>query len=241
MCTLTAYFFTLDCTFEAVKDVVFVIDTSSSIGFSRFQVVRELVENITATLMANSPESLVGVILFDDYARLHFNISRHTDLNTLLPAINPGLPYNRGYSTDTARALDMLRVSAQNGALRLRNETSNAAIVITDSYSRSSYSTQRAASRLHATNIFDVYAVGIDRNSLYELRSIASDRSLVFSTSYLNGFTAQGILEDVTEQLCSSKCKMSAYYNACTYLFYSTHTKDILCSKFDTRNNWRTN
>ena len=198
-------FYSTDCTIAAVKDIVFVIDTTSSIGFSRFQLVRELTEDITATLKANSPESLVGVILFDDFARLHFNISRHTSLSSLLPAINPGLPYNRGFRTDTARALDLLRFSAQNGALRLRNETKNVAIVITEGVSRSFSSTRFAASQLHATNTYDVYAVGIGSNSFSELRLIASDPSLVFSTSFLNSFTAQRILEDVTEQLCSSK------------------------------------
>ena len=185
--------------------MVFVIDTTSSIGFSRFQLVREFTENITAVLKANSPESLVGVILFDDFARLQFNISRHTSLSTLLPAINPGLPYNRGFSTDTARALDFLRTSAQFGSLELRNETTNVAIFITDGVSRSSFSTQSAAFRLHATNIFDVYAVGIGGNSLSELRTIASNLSFVFSTSFFDIFSAQRLLDEVTEQLCSSK------------------------------------
>ena len=185
--------------------MVFVIDTTSSIGFSRFQLVREFTENITTTVKANSPESLVGVILFDDFARLQFDISRHTSLSTLLPAINPGLPYNRGFNTDTARALDFLRTSAQFGSLQLRNETSNVAILITDGLSRSSSSTRSAAFRLHAANVFDVFAVGIGGNNLFELRTIASDPSLVFSTSFLNSFSAQRILEEVTEQLCFSK------------------------------------
>ena len=182
-----------------------MIDTSRSIGFSRFQLVREFTENITTTLKASSPESSVGVILFDDFARLQFDISRHTSLSTLLPAINPGLPYNRGFNTDTAWALDFLRTSAQFGDLELQNETSNVAIFITDGLSRSSFSTRSAASRLHATNIFDVYAVGIGGNSLSELRTIASDRSLVFSTGFFDSFNAQRLLEEVTEQLCSSK------------------------------------
>jgi len=184
---------------------VFVIDTSSSIGFSGFQLVREFTENITATIKANSPESLVGVILFDDFAHLQFNISRHTSLSTLLPAINPGLPYNGGFTTDTARALNFLRFSARSGSLGLRNETSKVAIFITDGLSRSSSSTQSAAFSLHDTNIFDVYAIGIGGNSLSELRAIAGNSSLVFSTSFFSIFSAQRLLEEVTEHLCFSE------------------------------------
>ena len=183
-----------------------MIDTNRNIGFSRFQIIRELTENITTSLKVYSPESLVGVITFDDFARLQFNISKHTDLATLLPAINPGLPYNRGFSTDTGRALDfLLSGGRQGGFLRLRNETSNVAIVITDRFSRSFSFLQSAAASLHAASIFDVYAVGIGGHSFSDLRLIASDPSLIFSTSFLNSFTAQQLVESITEELCSSK------------------------------------
>ena len=184
---------------------MFVIDTNRNIGFSRFQAVREVTENIITSLKVNSPESLVGVITFDYFARLQFNISRHTDLATLLPAINPGLPYNRGFSSDTGRALDfLLSGGRQGGFLRLRNETSNIAIVITGG--RFSFSFLRsAAASLHAANIFDVYAVGIGGHSFSDLQLIASDPSLVFSTSFLTSFTAQQLVKDVIEELCLSE------------------------------------
>ena len=203
MCSLLIF---IDCSGGAVKDVIFVIDTSSSIGFSRFQLVRELTENITTSIRVNSPESLFGLITFDNFARFQFDILRHTDLSTLLPAINPGIPYNRGFWTNTGDALNFLRSGGrQNGFLRLRDKTSNVAIVITDGLSSSFSSLRSAAFSLHAANIFDVYAVGIGGNSFSELRLIASDPSLVFSTSFLTSFTDQQLLEDVIEQLCSSK------------------------------------
>ena len=186
-----------------------MIDTSSSIGFSRFQLVRELTENIITSIRVNAPETLVGLITYDNFVRLRFNILRHTDLTTLLPAINPGLPYTRGFSTNTGSALNfLLSGGKQGGSLRLRRETSNVAIVITDGGS-SSFSSLRslrsAASSLHAANIFDVYAVGIGGNIFSELRLIASDPSFVFSTSFLTSFTAQQLEEDVIDQLCSSE------------------------------------
>ena len=185
---------------------MFVIDTNRNIGFSRFQIVRELTENIITSLKVNSPESSVGVITFDSFARLQFNISRHTELATLLPAINPGLPYNRGFGTDTGRALSfLLSGGRQGGFLRLRNETSNVAIVITGGISRSFSFLRSAASSLHAANIFDVYAVGIGGHSSSDLRLIASEPSLVFSTSFLTSFRAQQLVEDVIDELCFSK------------------------------------
>ena len=196
----------LDCSRRVVRDVVFVIDTSSSIGSYRFQLVRELIENITINLKIHSPETLFALITFDDFAQLEFTVLNHTDLRTLLPAFNPGLPYYGGYRTDTASALSLLLSgSVEDGSLQLRNETSKVAIVITDGYSRSYSSLQSAANSLHAANIYDVYAVGIGSNWFRELQSIASDPSLIFSTCSLTNFTAEQLVEDVVEQLCSSE------------------------------------
>ena len=197
----------LDCSRRVVRDVVFMIDTSTKIGLSGFQLVRELVENITINIKVNSPESLFGLITFDHDARLEFNISNHTDLSTLLPAINPGLPYYyTDFSADTANALSyLLSGGVEGGFLQLRNETSKLVIVIADRHSFSLSSLRSVTDSLHAANIFDVYAVGIGGNRHNELELIASDPSFIFSTSSLTNFTAQRLENKVTEQLCSSK------------------------------------
>ena len=185
---------------------MFLIDTSSSIGSYRFQLIRELTENITINLKVNSPKTQFGLITFDDIARFEFNISNYTDLSTLLPAINPGLPYYRGYSTNTASALSLLLSgSVEGGFLQLRNETSKVAIVITDGYSSSSSLLQSIANSLHAANIFDVYAIGTGSNRYSELQLIASDPSFLFYASYLTISSTQQLKEAVTQKLCSGK------------------------------------
>ena len=106
------------CSGVLVQDVVFVIDASGSIGHSHFQLIREFTTNITTTLINNSPRSAVGVIMFGDTAYIEFNLQVYTSLNTLLSAINQ-LPYNGG-GTDTAEALTLLLLTAQNGKLGLK-------------------------------------------------------------------------------------------------------------------------
>ena len=203
----------IDCSTRLVRDVIFVIDTSSSIGSTRFQRVRDLTEKVAIHLKIISPETQFGLITFDNYARLEFNITSHTDPSTLLPAINPGLPYYRGYSTNTASALNLLLSgSVEGGFLQLRNETSKVAIVITDGYSSSFSLLQSAANLLHSANIFDVYAIGIGTNRYSELDLIASDPSFIFSTYYLSSLAAQKLGEDITEELCSSECMVAKLY-----------------------------
>ena len=195
----------IDCTIGGAKDVVFVIDASNEIGSYQFRKIRELVANITITLKVNSPESSVGVILFNNSASILFNLEARTNLSTLSPAINPGLPYNYDYrygnDRDTAAALDFLLSSARDGSLEIRNETSNIAIVITGGRSDSNYSIQSAAAALHAANIFDVYAIGFGRADINELNTIASDPNFVYFTYY----DFQELQMNVENQLCSSK------------------------------------
>ena len=203
----------IECSSHVVRDVVFVVDTNiryryMGITLTEFQLLKELIENITIRLKVNSPETLFGLITFDNYARFQFDISNHTDLNTLLPAINSGLRYTYGYGTNLASALTSLLLGGvEGGYLQLRDKTSSVAIVITGNhfYGYSSSSLQTAADSLHAANIFDVYAIGIGTYSYSELQLIASDPSFVFTTHSLNYFTAQPLEKYVIEKLCSSK------------------------------------
>ena len=188
---------------NSVLDVVFVIDTSGSIGSSRFQLIREFTADITTELIRNSPRSSVGVILFASSAYIQFNLQTYTSLNSLLSAIN-NLPYSSG-GTDTAEALALLLSTAQNGLLRLRSDSTKIAIVITDGHSNSQTATLSAAARLHASNIFDVYAVGVDGADLTELWGIASSPDFVFFTSSFNSSGLQQLQEKLMPQLCGRK------------------------------------
>jgi len=182
---------------------VFVIDTSGSIGSSRFQMIREFTASITTELISNSPRSAVGVILFGSNAYIRFNLQAHTSLSTLLSAINL-LPYSGG-GTDTAEALTLLLSSAQNGALGLRNNSSHVAIVITDGVSNDRSATLSAAATLHASNIFDVFAVGVDGADVTELQGIASNPEFVFFTNSFNSNGLQQLQDRILPQLCTGK------------------------------------
>ena len=185
-------------------DIVFVIDSSGSIGLSRFQLIREFTANITTELIQNSPSSAVGVILFDSFARIQFTLQTYTSLSSLLSAIS-NLPYNDGSRTDTDEALELLLSTAQNGVLGLRNDSSKVAIVITDGRSSSTSATLLAAAALHASNIFDVFAVGVDGAYMPELEGIASSPEFVFFTNLFTSDGIQQLQERILPQLCNGK------------------------------------
>ena len=188
------------CSGHSVLDVVFVIDTSGSIGFSNFQMIREFTANVTTELIHNSPKSSIGMILFDDTARIEFNLQAYSSLRTILSAINQ-LAYS-GRETNMAGALRLLLSTAQNGVLGLRSDSLKLAIIITDGRSGNPSATLSAASALHASNIFDILAVGVDRADLAELQAIASRPEFVFITNYFNNVGLQQLQEEILPQLC---------------------------------------
>ena len=111
---------------------MFVLDTSECVTETGFQMIREFTEQISMLLDIGIRRSLVGVILFNDYAIVHFPVTRHTTASTLLSALNPGLPYSGG-GTNTQDALTLLRTAGQTGdALDLRSGYVPIAIVVTD-------------------------------------------------------------------------------------------------------------
>ena len=214
------YFYTVyaesECSGNLVQDVVFVIDESGSIGSTRFQLIREFTANITTQLIHNYPNSAVGVILFDSSAQIHFNLLTYTSLNALLSAIS-NLPYNGG-GTNTAGALTLLLSTAQDGTLGLRSNSSKVAIVITDGQSSDQSATLSAATALHAANIFDVYAVGVDAADMTELEGIASSPEFVFFTDSFNNIGLGQLLDSILPQLCIGKYPIHiihTYVHAC--------------------------
>ena len=185
----------------SVQDVVFVIDTSDRIGSSDFQLIRKFTASITTKLLRYSPRSAVGVILFANTSHVQFNLQTYSSLDLIISAINQ-LPYSGGGSR-TDEALALLLSTAQNGTLGLRSDTSKVAIIITYGRSNNQASTLSAAASLHASNIFDVYVVGVSGADFLELEGIASSTEYVFFAASFTANGLQKIREGIFQKFCN--------------------------------------
>ena len=183
-----------------------MIDASGSIGRAQFPLIKDFTANLTAEMFYNSPQSAAGVIFIHSYAEIWFNLQAYTNLSALLSAINQ-LPYRDG-STATDKALTLLLSTAQNEALGLRSDSSKLAIVISGGQSSNQSATLLAAAALHASNIFDVYAVGVGEADLNQLEAIASGHEFVFFTSFINSVDLQQLKVKILQQLCNGKWPM---------------------------------
>ena len=198
------------CLNSSIQDVVFVIDASSSVGSSRFQLIREFTANIATKLILDSPKSLFAVILFSTNAHVQFNLQSYVNLSSLLSAIN-NLPYNGG-GTNTDEALTLLLSTAKNGMLGLRSNSSKVAIVITGGPSDHHYLTLSTAAELNNSNVFDtIIAVGFKGAVMSELEKIASSPKLVLFTNVFDAIYLQQLQYRVLMELCNCKVSMIVY------------------------------
>ncbi len=184
-------------------DITFVLDTSGSISNTSFQYVKKFIENFTEVMNIGEKNSRVAVIIFNESASLHFNLNAHTSpsKNPLIMAIQD-LPYFGG-GTDIPEALNLLRTTARNGSLGIRNGNRQIAIFLTDGIGGN---VVPAVAALAAENIFQVYAVGVDNARLDQLNLIAfNDTDFVH---YHSTFTEASLGEIASKiiKVLKSKC-----------------------------------
>ena len=181
-------------------DLVFVLDSSGSIGTSRWEIIRTFTVDLVNSLTIGLNDSLVGVIEYSGTALLQFGLSEHTSAATVIPALR-NLPF-LGSVTFTGEALQLLLSSAQDGNMGLRDGRAHVAIVVTDGRSTNQPDTINAAIALHAAGIYVVYAAGLGNADIHELDVIATDPSLVFFSREFNLDTVNELTENIITRIC---------------------------------------
>ena len=119
-------------------DLVFVLDTSFSIinhqtesgRINLWPTLRNFTVQISSMLDIGLDQSLVGLIRFARRADIIFNLQEHTSSDMLIPAIQR-VPQGRG-RTNTHNALRLLRQSAIDGRMGLREGRPHVAVIVTD-------------------------------------------------------------------------------------------------------------
>ncbi|CAI9721416.1 Hypothetical predicted protein [Octopus vulgaris] len=184
--------------YRCTGDIFFVMDSSASIWQEDFNQQLKFVKDLVDTFQIGENESQVrvGVITFNDIARLKFSFDRYTTRDEVKEAISQ-IKYEAG-ETNTAAALRLLQeelapyIGSSNRTL--------IAVVITDGRSINSEKTKEEALKIHKLGI-KVHAIGVgSRYDMNELRSIASsERNIHEVTSYA---ALTGIAKIFRDRLC---------------------------------------
>eukprot|EP00063_Salmo_salar_P032404 XP_014007239.1 PREDICTED: collagen alpha-1(XXVIII) chain-like isoform X1 [Salmo salar] len=163
---------------ERPMELVFVIDSSESVGPENFEIIKDFVAALVDRVTVGRNATRIGLVLYSLEVKLEFNLARYMTKQDVKQAIR-NIPYiGEGTHTGTA-----IRKATQDAFYSSRKGVSKVAIVITDGQTdkRESVKLDIAVREAHAANI-EMYALGIVNTSdptqsefLRELNLIASD------------------------------------------------------------------
>lgn len=159
-------------------ELVFVIDSSESVGPENFEIIKDFVTALVDRVTVGRNATRIGLVLYSLDVHLEFNLARYMTKQDVKKAIR-NIPY-MGEGTYTGTAI---RKATQEAFYSARNGVRKVAIVITDGQTdkREPVKLDIAVREAHVANI-EMYALGIVNTSdttqaefLRELNLIASD------------------------------------------------------------------
>ena len=159
-------------------DIVFVLDMSSSIGQSNWDLMLAFVVNIIQKLTISEAGVHIGVVTFSDTSYTEFHLDSHFNKASLINAINS--IFYKGGNTRTSsgikRMMDDVFDPLGRDLKGDRSDVANLAIVITDGESNlDPHKTVPYANEAKDKNI-KVFAVGITKAvNETELKGISSN------------------------------------------------------------------
>ena len=167
----TFFPFSPECN-DALVDMVFVVDASTSVTEYNFLVMKDFIKDFLFNANIDDGNVRVGIIIYSTEDYLQFHLDEYQDKLALFTAIDD-IPYRYG-STNTADALNTMRTQMYTAANGDRPGVPNVAIVITDGVSNiNSRRTIPEAEQARAEGIH-IYAIGIGLTDTTELDGIAS-------------------------------------------------------------------
>ena len=191
-------FFT-ECASELVLDVIYVMDSSGSIGTINFNTMRNFVADLTQNFNVGPTGTHVGVIRYSTTA---------TELTALGAILDPGaldsfirnIPFTGG-GTATAEAINLARIGFQNS--RQSEGIPRVMIVLTDGRPNADPRPAVVAARAEGIQIFS-FGIG-NGVTLTDLNDIASGPDFVFLIDSFDQQDFDDVLRPLQLAVCFSK------------------------------------
>ncbi|XP_057595682.1 collagen alpha-4(VI) chain-like [Hippopotamus amphibius kiboko] len=198
------------CREAVLADIVFLVDSSTSIGPQNFQKVKNFLHSVVLGLDISSDQVRVGLAQYNDNIYPAFWLNQYPLKSVVLEQIR-NLPYRTG-GTNTGSALEFVRTNYLTEAAGSRAKDGVPQIVILVTDGESNDEVQEAADRLKQDGVV-LYVVGVNVQDVQELQTIASEplEKFLFSTENFN--ILQDFSGSILQTLCSameSKIKDSA-------------------------------
>uniref|UniRef100_A0A452ITL6 VWFA domain-containing protein n=1 Tax=Gopherus agassizii TaxID=38772 RepID=A0A452ITL6_9SAUR len=184
-------------------DLVFILDTSSSVGKEDFEKVRQWVSNLVETFEIGPDKTRVGVVRYSDRPTTEFDLGRYQTREEIKEAARNIKYYGGNTNTgDALRYINTYSFSKEAGGRPSDPPIKKVAILLTDGRSQDYVMDAATAARKAGIRIF---AVGVGEALKEELDEIASDpkSAHVFHVSDYNAIDK--IRGKLRRRLCESK------------------------------------
>ena len=207
-------------------DLVFVLDSSGSVGERNFDLTKEFAANVTRIFAIGPQDTQVGAIAFSGFANISFLLNTFGNQTGVLRGIQEiryfDIPGNGNPSTNTADALTALRQTVFTVEAGARSESAaipRVAVVVTDGQSNVNQSQTIPSAQAVQSDGITVFAIGVgERINMDELNAIASRPDLVALLSDFNVKEFQSLQRTLSIEACRGKLMYG--YHA---LWYTTH------------------
>ncbi|XP_052234869.1 uncharacterized protein LOC127847186 [Dreissena polymorpha] len=144
---------------NARADIVFLLDSSGSVGHVDFRNVKQFVTRMVSDLQIGRDASRIGLATYSSKSRHGFFMNKYQDLFQLQNAIE-GISYEYG-NTNTAEGLRMIREHYFNGQNGDRKEIQDFLVVLTDGVSNVNPDQTLVEAKLMKDKGVHIYAVGV--------------------------------------------------------------------------------
>ncbi|XP_053084973.1 collagen alpha-6(VI) chain-like isoform X3 [Pangasianodon hypophthalmus] len=164
-----------------LADIVFLVDSSGSIGDADFLKVKQFLHTFIMGLNVKPDKVRVGVAQFSNEPRQEFLLGEYADKNDLLEKVDK-LTYLRG-GTETGKALNFIlnNYFTKSGGSRINQNVPQIAVVITDGESTDDM--EIPAMKLRRKGVL-IFTIGVGAASITDLQSIANKPHQRFVLSF---------------------------------------------------------
>ncbi|KAJ8790787.1 hypothetical protein J1605_021215 [Eschrichtius robustus] len=160
------------CREAVLADIVFLVDSSTSIGPQNFQKVKNFLHPVILGLDISSDQIRVGLAQYNDNIYPAFRLNHHP-LKSVVLEHTQNVPYHTG-GTNTGSTLEFVRTNylTEAAGSQAKDGVPQVVILVTDGESNDEV--QEAADRLKEDGVV-VYVVGVNVQNVQELKTIASE------------------------------------------------------------------
>jgi Mg-chelatase subunit ChlD len=184
-------------------DLVFVLDSSTSVGQSNFDKMKDFLKTFLHSAAIDSGDVRVGILSYSTTVTIEFHLNQYNSKQELFTAIDD-IPWRYG-STNTADALQTMHETMFSALHGDRPNIRNIAIVITDGVSNINQPrTQTEAKNGKEKNIH-IYVIGIGLTEMEEVNGIASFPASANAFAVKNFDELEGLDEKIFQSICESK------------------------------------